>query len=114
MAGLDTILKAADLISEIRRAFGKIENLEAGQKHLADAIASLDKRVRELEAGLREAKAEIKYEAIKETQSIVNSVQGEIYREIKDVSVALDRLSRLPLIQAPAAQPSLPPGDGGV
>jgi predicted RNase H-like nuclease (RuvC/YqgF family) len=94
MVGIDTILKAADLISEIRRAFTKIENLESGQKHLADALSALDKRVRELEAGLREAKAEIKFEAIKETQSIVNSVQGHLYQRINEVSISLDRLSR--------------------
>ena len=67
MAGFETILKAADLISEVRRAFAKIENLESGQKHIADALVALDKRVRELEAGLREAKAEIMLEAIRET-----------------------------------------------
>jgi predicted RNase H-like nuclease (RuvC/YqgF family) len=94
MAAIDTILKFADVISEIRRAFAKIENLESGQKYLADALSALDKRVRELEAGLREAKAEIKFEAIKETQSIVNSVQGHLYQQIREVSISLDRLSR--------------------
>lgn len=94
MAGIETILKAADLIAEVRRAFSKIENLEAGQRQLSDALAALDRRVRELEAGLREARSDIKLEAIKETQSIVNSVQGHIYQEIKQVSIAVDRLSR--------------------
>ena len=94
MAGIDTILKAADLISEIRRAFIKIENLESGQKHLADALTALDKRVRELEAGLREAKADIKFEAIKEAQMIVNSVQWQLYQRLNEVSIGLDRLDR--------------------
>ena len=94
MAGIETILKAADLIAEIRRAFVKIENLEAGQKQLTEVLGALDKRVRELEAGLREARSEIKLEAVKETQSILNSVQGRMYEEIKDVAIALDRLNR--------------------
>lgn len=94
MAGIETILKAADLIAEIRRAFVKIENLEAGQKQLTEVLGTLDKRVRELEAGLREARSEIKLEAVKETQSILNSVQGRMYQEIKDVSIALDRIRR--------------------
>jgi peptidoglycan hydrolase CwlO-like protein len=96
MSTIENILKAADLISEIRKAFTKIENLENGQKYLADAVSALDKRVRELEAGLREAKAEIKFEAIKETQSIVNSVQGHLYQEIKQVAIDLNRLNQNP------------------
>ena len=89
---IDTILKAADLISDTRKAFAKIENLERSHKDLADALA-LDRRVRELEAGLREARAEIKLEAVKETQSIVNSVQGQLYRELREISVTVERLS---------------------
>ena len=92
--GLDTILKAADLISDVRKAFSKIENLEQGERRLVDTVDALDKRVRELEAGLREARADIKLEAVKETQSIVNSVQGQIYQKISEVSVQLERLER--------------------
>lgn len=93
MAGFETILKAADLIADIRRAFAKIENLEQGQRQLADAVASLDRRVREVEAGLREARAEIKLDAVKETQAIVNSVQGQLYGELRQLAVQVDRLS---------------------
>ena len=92
MAGFETILKAADLIADIRRAFAKIENLEQGQRQLADAVASLDRRVREVEAGLREARAEIKLDAVKETQAIVNSVQGQLYGELRQLAVQVDRL----------------------
>ncbi len=105
---MDAILKAADVISETRRAFAKIENLERNQKDLSDALASLDKRVRELEAGLREAKAEIKLEAVKETQAIVNSVQGQLYQELRSVTVAVDRLAR----SEAASSQALPPPKG--
>lgn len=94
MAGLETILKAADLISDIRKAFAKIENLEQGQRQLADAVSSLDRRVREVEAGLREARAEIKLDAVKETQSIVNGAQGQLYQELRTIAVEVDRLKR--------------------
>jgi len=93
VAGFETILKAADLIADVRRAFAKIENLEQGQRQLADAVASLDRRVREVEAGLREARAEIKLEAVKETQAIVNSVQGQLYGELRQLAVQVDRLA---------------------
>ena len=94
MAGFEAILKAADLIADIRRAFAKIENLEQGQRRLADAVEILDRRVREVEAGLREARAEIKLDAVKETQAIVNGVQGQLYGELRSLAVAVDRLGR--------------------
>ena len=94
MAGLDSILKAADLIADIRKAFSNIENLEQGQRRLADAVETLDRRVREVEAGLREARAEIKLDAVKETQAIVNAVQGQLYGELRGLAVTVDRLGR--------------------
>lgn len=93
--GLDAILSAADLISDIRKAFSKIDSLESSQKNLADALLRLDTRVRELEAGLREAKSEIKLEAVKEAQGIVNSVQSNLYSEIKGLSVQMSLLSNV-------------------
>ncbi len=44
----ETALNAADLISEIRGLSAKVESLENGQKHLADALTALDKRIQEL------------------------------------------------------------------
>lgn len=93
MGGFDKILKAADIISDVRKAFEKIKTLEDGQKQIVDALSALDKRVRELEAGLREAKSDIRLEALRETQHAVNSVQGTIYEKIVDLSVRVDRLS---------------------
>jgi predicted RNase H-like nuclease (RuvC/YqgF family) len=92
--GLSTILDAAELISDVRRAFSKIENLEIGQRRLADELVELERRVRELEASMREAKAEIRLDVVKQTQEIVNSVQGQLYKELKEVSIEVDRLKR--------------------
>lgn len=94
MAGFESILKAADLIADIRTAFSKIDDLQDGQRQLARAVETLDRRVREVEAGLRETRAEAKLDAIKEAQSIVNAVQGQLYGELRDLSVAVDRLGR--------------------
>lgn len=112
MAGFESILKAADLIADIRKAFAKIENLEQGQRRLADAVETLDRRVREVEAGLREARAEIKLDAVKETQAIVNSVQGQLYGELRGLAVAVDRLGRSIGTDQPLA-PSLAASSGG-
>ena len=87
--GIETILNAAELISDIRKAFLRIEKLEESQRSLADAMHRLDGRVRELEAELRVAKSEIRLDAVKEAQSIVNSVQSNLYSEIRDISIQL-------------------------
>mgnify|MGYP001059419007 CR=1 FL=1 len=108
MAGLDAILKAADLIADVRKAFGKIENLEQGQRQLADAVELLDRRLREVEAGLREARAEIRLDAVKETQTIVNGVQGQLYHELRSLAVSVDRLGR-----DVGAEPRLASSDAG-
>jgi predicted RNase H-like nuclease (RuvC/YqgF family) len=102
LAGLETILKAADLIADVRKAFSKIENLEQGQRQLADAVEALDRRLREQEASLREARAEIRLDAVKETQAIVNGVQGQLYHELRSLAVSVDRLGR-----AASAEPRL-------
>lgn len=94
MAGFESILKAADLIAEVRRALTKIEELQDGQRQLANAVETLDRRVREVEAGLRETRAEVKLDAIKEAQSIVNAVQGQLYGELRSLAVTVDRLGR--------------------
>ena len=88
-SSVEKIIKAADVISEVRKAFEKIQNLESGQKALADAVGALDVRVRELEAGLREARAEIKLEAVKEAQATVNGAQGQIYQRMVDIETRL-------------------------
>lgn len=103
--GLDTILNAADLISDVRRVFAKIENLESGQKQLADELSLLADRVRELEAGLREAKAEIKLDAHKQAQSIVNAAQSQLYNDIKNLTLQVDRLERGAFIESRNMEP---------
>jgi hypothetical protein len=110
VAGFESILKAADLIADVRKALTKIEELQDGQRQLANAVETLDRRVREVEAGLREARAEIKLDAVKETQTIVNAVQGQLYGELRSLALTLDRLGR-----EPGASPVIgrSPSDGG-
>ncbi len=92
-SSIERVLKAADVISDVRKAFEKINNLETAQRSLADAIHSIDIRVRELEAGLREAKAEIKLSAVKAAQATVNGAQGQIYQRMIDLEVKLTRIN---------------------
>lgn len=92
--GVTAVLDAADYISEVRNALAKMKTLEQGQKLIVTELSELEKRVRELEASLREAKSDIRLEAVKETQTIVNAVQGQLYGRITDVSVEIDRIKR--------------------
>jgi uncharacterized phage infection (PIP) family protein YhgE len=92
-SSIEKVLKAADVISEVRSAFEKIQNLETGQKALAETLVSLDVRVRELEAGLREAKSDIKLAAVEAAQQTVNGAQGQIYQRMVDLEVKVSRVS---------------------
>ena len=92
-ASLEKVLKAADVISEIRKAFEKIQNLETGQKSLADALGALDGRVRELEAGLRETRSELELAAVEAAQRTVNGAQGQIYQRMVDLEIKVSKTS---------------------
>lgn len=104
--GVDSILQAADLISEVRKTFTRLDAIERTQRDLASAIERMDNRLREVEAGLREARAEIKLEAVKEAQSIINSVQSGLYSKIIDISAQVQNLSH-------RDPPGLPPAQRG-
>lgn len=69
-------------------------------KRMLEVIESQDRRLRELEAGLREARSDIRLDAVKETQAIVNSVQGNLYEEIRALAVKVDRIERPRLVDA--------------
>ena len=94
MAISKAILDAADVISEVRGALEKIRGLAEAQKQLADTIDAVDKRVQNLEGRLDIARAEIKLEAVKETQAIVNSVQGGFYDRLTTIAERLGHLER--------------------
>jgi cell fate (sporulation/competence/biofilm development) regulator YmcA (YheA/YmcA/DUF963 family) len=64
-----------------------IKALQVAQKELADAIKSMGERMHNLEAEMRALKSETKLEALKETQVIVNAVQGGLNQRIEDVAV---------------------------
>lgn len=92
-SSIEKVLKAADVISEVRKAFEKINNLETGQKAVAEALQAVESRVRELEASLREAKSDIKLAAVEAAQGTVNGAQGQIYQKMLDIEIRLARTS---------------------
>ena len=66
--------------------------LQQAQKEIANAISALDSRIRNMEADMRALKAETKFDALKETQQMINAVQGAFNDKLTDVSVRLSRV----------------------
>jgi predicted nucleic acid-binding Zn-ribbon protein len=66
-----------------------VANLQQMQKELADAIAKLNDRIKDLEAEMRALKAEVKLEAVKETHQMLHTVQGAFHEKLTDLTVRL-------------------------
>jgi hypothetical protein len=86
------IAEAAKELADQLQVVEHIKELRTGQKELADSIAALGDRIRAIETELRALKAETLLEAVKQTQNIVNSVQGGLNQRIQDLAVQVDRL----------------------
>jgi predicted nucleic acid-binding Zn-ribbon protein len=84
-----------DKAYEIANLLNKVNALTDEVGRLADVVSALNERVVRLEASLDTAKAEIKLEAIREAQTIVNSVQSGLYAELMKISRAIDPPDRL-------------------
>ena len=100
--------KAAEVAQEFADHLKLIDNVKAlqqGQKELADAISLLNQKVNHIEADIKSLKAEIKFEALKEAQAVVWSVQSEFNQRIQDIAVKVGVLEQSQkLIDAPAMQ----------
>lgn len=83
----DNIRKTAQEVADHLTVVEHIKALQQGQKQMADAIALIDIRLRQLEADVPAAKAEAKFETIKEAAHLLQSTQGVLH----------DRLTHLPV-----------------
>lgn len=84
--------QAADIAEEIVDHLKLIENVKAlqtGQKEIAMAVAKLGEDVRRLEIDMTALKSEIKYEAMKEAQSAVLSVQSSFNERLQDIALKM-------------------------
>lgn len=66
-----------------------VKALKAGQLELGSAIGLINERLSKIEAALSVAKAEIKLDAIKESQSVVFAVQNSLNQRVEDLAVKL-------------------------
>ena len=100
MFGSERVTRLAKLITDVHEALSKIENLQNGEKMLADRLERLSREIAEVRAELRASRAEIRLEALKEAQFVVNSVQGGFHEQMTALALRLDRLERGMLGQA--------------
>ncbi len=87
--GREKVAKAAQDIADHLNLVDNVKALQELQKELSDSVSRLDERLRAVEAELRAAKAEIRSDALRETQNIVNAVQGGLNQRIQDLAVDL-------------------------
>ncbi len=111
--------KIAQTAQEIADHLMLVENVKAlqqGQKEMADAIAALDTRLRHIEADIRAVKSEAKFEAVKETQQMLNSVQGAFHEKLTDLTVRVAHVERSEDARPPMISLSsgAPCGDGEI
>ena len=96
--------KIADVMADVRQAFGNIKALQESQKTMMDAIDRLDERLRKLEVDLPVSVSETKREALKEAGEAVQRVQGAMFDRIGDLDKRLDRIERDPTTRLPSPE----------
>lgn len=87
MLGRDKIAQAAKELADHLQVIENIKSLQEAQKKLAEAINVLDHRLRNIEVELNVLRADVRVDALRETQSIVNSVQGSLNQRIEDLAI---------------------------
>ncbi|MGL3208291.1 hypothetical protein [Bradyrhizobium sp. BR 1433] len=92
MFSREKIQKTAQEIADHLRLTDHIKGLQQAQKEMADAIASLGDRIKNLETELRVIKAETKLEAVRETQQVLNSVQGAFHDKLTEIAVRISHI----------------------
>lgn len=86
MIGREKMAKAAVELAEHLQIVENIRALQIAQKQLADELNLINKNYNEVRAEISILRAEIKFEAIKETQIIINGVQGGLNQRLEAIS----------------------------
>lgn len=105
MWGKKDIAKAARELADHLEMAQHIKVLQQGQKEIVDAMATLNKRLNDIDSSLQAIKAETKLDAIKETQAMLNAVQGGFYEKLQGLAISVSNIER---DIANGDQPSLP------
>jgi hypothetical protein len=113
----EKIAKIAGELADHLQVIENIRSLQTGQRELADAIKFIAGQVDDIQTELRALKAETRLEAPRETQGIVNAVQGGLNQRIEDLAVKvaivesqLPRSARIEDRPSPARRYLVAPG----
>ena len=85
----DKLAKTAQEIADHMAIVYNIKALQAAQRELAEKFEKLNGRVAGMEAELRAAQAEVARDTLRDTQLMVNSVQGGMNQRLQDLAVNL-------------------------
>ena len=85
--GRDKLAQYSEEVGAYLKAIDHIKELQAAQREMADSIRRVSDRVQTHEVEFRALKAEIRAETSRETQGIVNAVQGQFYKNLQDIAV---------------------------
>jgi predicted nucleic acid-binding Zn-ribbon protein len=113
----EKIGKTAREIADHLMLVENVKALQQAQKEMANAIAALGDRIRKMETDMRAVKAEAKFEAIKEAQQMLNSVQGAFHDKLTDLTVRIVQVERLEHSRSPLialSKLAAPSGDGEI
>jgi hypothetical protein len=90
----EKIEKAAQEVADQLMLVEHVKVLQQGQKQMADAIALIDGRLRQIETDMRAVKAEAKFEAIKETTQMLQSVQDTFHDKLALLTTTVAQLEK--------------------
>jgi hypothetical protein len=89
MFSRDKIAKAATEIADHLQLIDNVRALQQAQKEIAQTVNALSQKIWEMQSELRGLRAEVTLAAMKETQSIVNAVQGGLNERMESMAVRL-------------------------
>ena len=84
--------KAVDVYTEVRDALGKLTALEQNQKHIAEMIEKLDRRLHSLECDQARDRAEISKDAMKAASEAAHSSMGVLMDRLMYMSTRIDEI----------------------
>ena len=85
--GRDKMAKAAQELADHLALIDNVRALQVAQKEMADAIQVINNRLRDIEVEMRVVKSDTTAHALRETQLIVNAVQGGLNQRIETLAV---------------------------
>lgn len=89
MFGKKKVAEIAREIADHLQVIEHVKALQTAQKEMADELRSHSSDLERIRSEMAALKAETKFEALKETQQIVNAVQGSLNERIETLAIKI-------------------------